>query len=130
VPRRPVKLVIRIPQYKTPKYTWRKAIHRAVVEEQRRTPVVYKEDDRLELIVRLYFGRMGKASINDVDNRLKDCLDALQGRVGGSKKKSTREYPPIIPNDRQIWRVVIEKAVAPRQAKGRGHMTIRRLKRA
>jgi Holliday junction resolvase RusA-like endonuclease len=127
--RRPLKLNIRIPQYKTPRYTWRKAIHKVVVETQRKTPVVYNKQDRLELIVRLYFGRSGKASINDVDNRLKDCLDALQGRVGGSKKKSRLRYPPIIPDDRQIWRVVVEKAVAPRQAKGRGHLTIRRLKR-
>jgi Holliday junction resolvase RusA-like endonuclease len=130
VARRPLKLTIRIPQYKSPRYGWRKAIHRAVVEEQRTTPIVYDNGDRLELVVRLYFGHTGKASINDVDNRLKDCLDALQGRVGGSKRDSRSKYPPIIPDDRQIWRVVVEKSVAPRQAKGRGHLTIRRLKRA
>jgi hypothetical protein len=66
--------------------------------------------------------------VHDVDNRLKDCLDALQGCAGGSKKR--RSLDPIIPNDRQIYRVVIEKSLPPKQAKGLGHLTIRRFRDA
>jgi hypothetical protein len=62
--------------------------------------------------------------MHDVDNRLKDILDALQGRAGGPKKKRTLE--PIIPNDRQIYRVIMEKGLPPRQSKGFGHLTIRK----
>jgi hypothetical protein len=35
---------------------------------------------------------------------LKDILDALQGRAGGSKK--IRRLAPLIPNDSQIYRVI------------------------
>jgi hypothetical protein len=59
---------------------------------------------------------------HDVDNRLKDIMDALQGRAGGSKK--LRAYSPIIPNDKQIFRVIIEKSLPPPQSKGLGHLII------
>jgi len=65
-------------------------------------------------------------SFHDVDNRLKDIMDALQGRAGGSKK--IRRWAPIIPNDKQICRVTIEKALPPKQSKGLGHLVIIRLK--
>jgi hypothetical protein len=66
-------------------------------------------------------------SFHDVDNRLKDILDALQGRAGGSKK--VRTLVPIIPNDNQIYRVMIEKAPPPWQSKGFGHLTLRKYRR-
>jgi hypothetical protein len=127
VPKRPLKLKIRIPEYRTPRNAWRRAIHQAVSEVQRATPVRYRPGDRLEVVLRLYFADEAAAEIHDVDNRLKDCLDALQGRVGGTKTKGVRAREPIVPNDRQIWRVVVEKALEPKQAHGLGHLTIRRL---
>lgn len=63
---------------------------------------------------------------HDVDNRLKDILDALQGRVGGPK--AIRTLAPIIPNDRQIYRVIIEKAPLSWQSQGWGHLIIRKLR--
>ena len=59
---------------------------------------------------------------HDVDNRLKDIMDALQGRAGGSKK--VRALSGIIPNDRQIFRIVIEKSLPPKQSKGFGHLIV------
>jgi hypothetical protein len=47
-----------------------------------------------------------------VDNRLKDILDALQGRFGGSK--SARSKTRLFENDRQVCRVVIEKQPIPK----------------
>jgi len=126
--KRPLKLKIRIPEYEAPRNTWREAIHRAVTEAQNRTPVAYGPDDKLEVTLKLYFTNRRAAEIHDVDNRLKDCLDALQGRVGGTKTKVRRALEAIVPNDRQIWRVIVEKALAPKQARGRGHLTIRRLR--
>ncbi len=127
MPKRPLKLKIRIPEYAAPRTSWRAAIHRAVVDVQRTTHVTYEPDDRLEVLLRLYFSAGRSAEIHDVDNRLKDCLDALQGRVGGTKTKARRALAPIVPNDRQIWRVVVEKGTAPKQSHSRGHLTIRRL---
>ena len=83
----------------------------------------YNVNDRLEVEVRLYF-QAGALDWHDVDNRLKDVLDALQGRAGGSK--AVRILKPIIPDDRQIYRVVVEKREPPKQSRGHGHVTVRR----
>ena len=126
MPKRPLKMSIRIPEYQNPRNTWRKAVYRAVAERQRKTSVKYTKNDRLAVSIRLYFTNKRAAEIHDVDNRLKDCLDALQGAVGGKGKKAVRRLPAIVPNDNQIWRVVIQKGPAPKQAHGLGHLTIRR----
>jgi hypothetical protein len=63
-----------------------------------------------------------------VDNRLKDIMDALQGRLGAPK--AVRRKAPIIINDYQIWRVVIEKGEPPPQSRGLGHLTIRPYRRS
>src|SRR5688572_5780392 len=105
MPKRPLKLAIRIPEYAAPHNTWRRAIHDAVAKRQSRSRVTYQPTDKLEVVLRLYFTNARAVDIHDVDNRLKDCLDALQGRVGGTKTKGTRGLPAIVPNDCQIWRV-------------------------
>ena len=123
--KRPLKLTIRIPPYENPRNAWRKKLHQAVLQHQRDFTVQYLESDKLEVTVRLYIS--GSAlGVHDVDNRLKDILDALQGRAGGPKAKRT--LVPIIPNDRQVYRVIIEKAEPPRQSKGFGHLTIRKFR--
>jgi len=91
---------------------------------QRKSLVTYQPTDKLEVEVRLYM-KGSSLALHDVDNRLKDILDALQGRAGGSK--AIRRLKPIIPNDNQVFRVIIEKAPAPKQSHGRGHLVIRRL---
>lgn len=109
--KRPLSLKIRIPPYQTPRNVWRRELHRAISKKQRKSGVSYHPTDRLEVEARIYMNDTG-LWFHDVDNRLKDILDALQGRAGGPKNKRTLR--PIIPNDRQIYRVVIEKARAPR----------------
>ncbi len=64
-------------------------------------------------------------AVNDVDNRMKDVFDALQGRAGGPKAKLT--LAPIIPNDKQIFRVEMEKSYPPKQSLGLGHVVIWKL---
>lgn len=81
----------------------------------------YRPTDRLEVAVRLYLDGTG-LEINDVDNRLKDILDALQGRAGGPKNR--RAFDAIIPNDHQVFRVVIEKMRPPKQSGGFGHLKV------
>lgn len=122
--KRALKLHFRIPPYRIPRNGWRRLIHTAAMEAQRRVGVKYTDMDRLEVEVRLYLDD-GAIDWNDVDNRLKDVLDALQGRAGGPK--AVRSVVPLIPNDRQIYRVVIEKCAPLAQSHGLGHVTIRRL---
>jgi hypothetical protein len=57
-----------------------------------------------------------------VDNRLKDILYALQGRMGGSK--AVRKFVPIVQNDRQVYRVVISKSSPQAQSHGLGHVAV------
>ena len=65
--------------------------------------------------------------MHDVDNRLKDIMDALQGRAGG--KKGSGSLVPIIPNDRQVFKVTIEKMPPPKQSLGLGHLTVKKHRR-
>ena len=101
MPRRPFKLTLRIPPYAHPRNAWRKKLHEAVRRRQRKSPVSYSENDKLEVEVRLYLENSA-LGMHDVDNRLKDILDALQGRAGGPKSKRTLR--PIVPRttDRSI----------------------------
>jgi uncharacterized protein YfaA (DUF2138 family) len=87
--------------------------------------VIYRPDDKLDLIITLYLAA-SKIGWHDVDNRLKDIMDALQGRAGGSKSK--HPIPAITPNDNQIQKVTIEKRTPPPQSLGMGHLVIKKHK--
>lgn len=119
MPKRKNKLSIRIPAYETPRNTWRQKIHRIASLEAEKADVSYRPTDKLELKVRLYL-KEGPLFSHDLDNRLKDIMDALQGRAGGSKKIHT--LSAIIPNDSQVFRIIIEKSLPPKQSKGFGHL--------
>jgi Holliday junction resolvase RusA-like endonuclease len=115
------KLKFRLPEYESPRNTWRRKIYEAALEAVKKQGVSYPEDAKLSVEVRLYL--RGRAlEIHDVDNRLKDILDALQGRMGGSK--AVRKFVPIIQNDRQVYRVVITKSSPPGQSHGLGHVLV------
>ena len=118
-----MRIRIRIPPYVSPRNHWRREIHSVVAQEHKIRGVRYTDKDRLELEVLIYLNESA-LSFHDVDNRLKDVMDALQGRVGGSKSKRTLDS--IIPNDHQIFKVTVEKKRPPGQSKGAGHLTIRR----
>jgi hypothetical protein len=119
--KRKFKLSIRIPEYQWPRNFWRQRLHRIIASAATKSGVFYHPSDKLELNVKLYLEGTALSS-HDVDNRLKDIMDALQARAGGSKKN--RRWTSIIPNDNQIYRVTIEKALAPKQSKGLGHVLI------
>jgi len=121
--KRKFKLSIRIPEYQSPRNLWRQRLHGIIASAATKSGVFYHPSDKLELNVKLYLE--GTAlSCHDVDNRLKDIMDALQGRASGSKK--IRRRAPIIPNDKQIYRVTVEKSLPPKQSKGLGHLVITR----
>lgn len=94
----------------------------------RRRRVSIAENDLVELDVRLFFPST-QIRFHDLDNRLKDIMDALQGHLQGSGKKR-RGAAVLLPNDSQVMRVVIEKGLPPKQSRGLGHVMIRRYKPA
>ena len=116
-------LRMRIPPYFHPRNEWRCSIHKELAAKAKALGVVYKPKDKLELIVTLYLD--GTAlQFHDIDNRLKDIMDAMQGRAGGPK--SSRLLTPIIRNDRQVFKVTIEKKIPPGQSHGMGHLVVKK----
>lgn len=119
-------LRVRIPPYRPPRNAWRESIHTEILTVAESRGVAYQAEDKLELIITLYLDETG-LTLHDVDNRLKDIMDALQGRAGGPK--STHHLKPIIPNDHQVFRVIVEKMLPPRQSRGMGHLVVRKYNR-
>ncbi|MBA2733688.1 MAG: hypothetical protein H0U54_12435 [Acidobacteria bacterium] len=54
---------------------------------------------------------------------MKDIFDALQGRAGGPK--NVRSLAAIIPNDKQIFRALIEKSILLPNDHSGGELTIK-----
>lgn len=104
------RLEVALPPYQTPRNTWRRAIHRAAAAALAEAHLTFSEQDRLAVAVELHMSE-GMLRFHDVDNRLKDVLDALQGRVGGPK--SMRALPALVPNDKQIFHAAVQKRLAP-----------------
>jgi hypothetical protein len=125
MPKPKLKLQFRLPEYVSPRNTWRRKIYEAALEAVKKQGVSYPKNGKLAVEVKLYL-RGRKLEVHDVDNRLKDILDALQGRMGGSK--AIRSFQPIIRNDRQVYRVVITKSSPPRQSHGLGHVSVKRIR--
>jgi Holliday junction resolvase RusA-like endonuclease len=122
---RKTTLKIRLPQYITPRLKWRIAINEELVKAIQNQKVTYFITDKLELIITLYLKDIA-LEFHDIDNRLKDIMDAMQGRAGGSKAKLS--IPRIIFNDSQIFKVTIEKKLPTKQSNGLGHLIIRKYK--
>jgi Holliday junction resolvase RusA-like endonuclease len=119
--KRKFKLSVRIPEYQSPRNLWRQKLHNIILSAANQSGIFYQPSDKLDLKIKLYMNSIA-LSFHDVDNRLKDIMDALQGRAGGSKK--IRRWAPIIPNDKQIYCVTIEKSLPPKQSKGLWHLVI------
>ena len=125
MPQHKQKLKFRLPEYEGPRNAWRRKIYDSAMAAVKKQGVSYPEDAKLAVEVKLYL-RGRKLEVHDVDNLLKDILDALQGRMGGSK--AVRKFVPIIQNDRQVFRVVITKSLPPKQSLGLGHVSVVRMR--
>ncbi len=113
-----------LPAYAPPRNEWRRRVHAAVLEAQTFLGVGYRENDKLELRVSLLGPR--PLDVHEVDERLKDIVDALEGRIAG--RRSRRRIAPIVSSG-QIQRVIIESD--PRKLRGRPFavLTIGRFRR-
>jgi hypothetical protein len=100
---------VNLPGYQRDRYGWRRQILEAALRAKVDAGVSYAEEERFEVVVLLYLAPGKRHHIHDVDNRLKDILDALQGRFG-PERATTR----LIEDDRYISRAVIEKQPIPK----------------
>jgi hypothetical protein len=105
MPKARATVLIGLPAYVYPRTRWRRLIYAAAARSLRASGVSYRNAPSLELAVELRLTK-SQLPLHDVDNRLKDIMDALQGCLGGAGKKK-RVRPPLIPNDKHIFRVVI-----------------------
>ena len=121
--KQPLSLKVRLPQYVSPRNEWRKKLHASIMTAIKDKGIEYTTDQKLELFITLYLAEP-HIRFHDVDNRLKDIMDSLQGRMGGSKKE--QQFERLIPNDSQIYKVTIEKKRPPIQSHGLGHLEIRK----
>src|SRR5687768_9326846 len=119
--KRKFKVHFRIPQYVSPRNDWRHLMYDIARARMQARGVTYRSHDKLAVEIMLYFNSVAVGR-HDVDNRAKDVLDTLQGRMGGPK--AVRRHRPLIPNDNQIFRVTVTKTVPPPQSHGLGHVTI------
>ncbi len=103
--KRRFSITVRLPTYARPRNEWRRRVHASVLEALARRGVGYRDADRLE--VRLTLGLDGPLAMHAIDERVKDVVDALGGRIAGPR--STRRIAPIV-EDGQIARIVLEKA--------------------
>jgi hypothetical protein len=134
MPKLRMTLSFRIPPYKHPRNEWRQKIHRRAVEAAHDRGIPLKRIKKLPAVAvnaRLYLDKNAE-EMNDVDNRLKDILDALQGHAGGPKGrkgKKRRLRPKIIENDKVVRQVLIRKSRTPNSRLGDGgNVTLRPFK--
>jgi hypothetical protein len=94
-----------LPAYAPPRNEWRRRVHAAVLEAQTFRGVGYGEGDQLELRIALFLGARD-LDIHEIDERLKDIVDALEGRIAG--RRSRRRIAPIV-SSQQIRRLILDK---------------------
>ena len=111
--------------YAPPRNEWRRRVHAAVLEAQTFRGVGYRESDRLELRVSLFLGGR-PLDVHETDERVKDIVDALEGRIAG--RRSRRRIAPIVAGG-QILRIILEKDTRVPRGRPLGVLTISRFRR-
>jgi hypothetical protein len=115
-----------LPAYAPPRNEWRRRVHAAVLDAQTFRGVGYRDSDQLELRVALFLGAR-PLDIHETDERVKDIVDALEGRIAG--RRSRRRIAPIV-SAGQVRRLVLEHQQSWSQ-RGRpfGVLTVARFRR-
>lgn len=120
--KRRFSIVAQLPAYARPRNEWRRRVHAVVLEALARRGVGYRGADRLEIRIALALeGR--PLSIHAVDERVKDVVDALGGRIAGPR--SRRRIAPIVGDD-QIARIVLESGERRGRGRAFGQLAIAR----
>jgi len=114
-----------LPAYAPPRNEWRRRVHAAVLEAQTFRGVGYRESDELELRVSIFLGARA-LDVHEIDERVKDIVDALEGRIAG--RRSRRHIAPIVSGG-QIRRVILEKDTRTLRGRPFGVLAIARYRR-
>ena len=114
-----------LPAYAPPRNEWRRRVHAAVLEAQTFRGVGYRESDQLELRASIFLGARA-LDVHEIDERVKDIVDALEGRIAG--RRSRRRIAPIVSGG-QIRRVILEKDARTIRGRPFGILAIARYRR-
>lgn len=114
-----------LPSYAPPRNEWRRRVHAAVLEAQTFRGVGYRESDQLELRASIFLPSR-PLDLHDIDERVKDMVDALEGRIAG--RRSRRRIAPIVASG-QIRRVILERDTRSLRGRPFGVLTIARYRR-
>jgi hypothetical protein len=123
VAKRRFSITVPLPAYARPRNEWRRRVHGAVLDVQTRRGVGYRESDQLEVRISLPLGDR-PLDIHEIDERVKDVIDALEGRIAGPR--SRRRIAPIVPSSDQIRRIVLEKEPGQARRRALGELAISR----
>lgn len=121
--KRRFSITVPLPAYARPRNEWRRRVHAAVLDAQTRRGVGYRDADRVEVRITLFL-RERPLALDEVDERLKDVIDSLEGRIAGPR--SRRRIAPIIPSPDQIQRIVLERSGARGRRGALGELAISR----
>ena len=102
--KRRFSITVQLPAYSRTRNEWRRKGHTAVLEAQTRRGVDWLD-------------------VHEIDERVKDLVDALEGRIAGPR--SRRRIAPIV-SDAQIRRIVLEHAPRGRRGRTLGELAISR----
>ena len=120
--KRRFSIVAQLPAYARPRNEWRRRVHATVLEALARRGVGYRGADQLEVRIALALGAR-PLSLHAIDERVKDVIDALGGRIAGPR--SVRRIAPIVEDD-QIARIVLERSVRRTRGRALGELAISR----
>lgn len=105
--KRRFSITVALPGYTRPRNEWRRRVHASVLDAQTRRGVGYRDADRVEVRITLFLGER-PLDLREIEERVKDVIDALEGRIAGPR--SRRRIAPIIPSPDQIQRIVLERS--------------------
>jgi Holliday junction resolvase RusA-like endonuclease len=122
-----------LPAYRTDRKDWRRKILECANDALNGRH--WDVDGPFEVVLLLYFTKGKQYGKHDVDNRLKDVLDGLQGAFFDKGSGKLRAKDRIIKNDASVCRVIVEKQEMPKKYKNRrdkapgGRLLVRRYRR-
>jgi Holliday junction resolvase RusA-like endonuclease len=108
-----------LPAYRTDRREWRQDILGCARGALKGRDEKWSADGPFEVVLLLYFTKGKQYDKHDVDNRLKDVLDALQGAFYAKVNGKLRAENRVIRNDRSVCRVIVEKQEMPKKYKNR-----------
>jgi len=108
-----------LPAYSTNRKEWRQEILTRAREALNGRVKQWPIDGPFDVVLLLYFTAGKQHGKHDVDNRLKDVLDGLQGAFYEKARGKHRSPDRLIKNDSSVCRVIVEKQELPKKYKNR-----------